>query len=73
MHISALVWLIVFALLMSGIFLFLRGNMHPDGIDVDDNKCKDYKNTGLVLLIGAFVLVCWLYTQEPRVKIIVAS
>lgn len=73
MHINALVWLIVFALLMSGIFLFLRGNMHPDGIDVDDNKCKNYKNTGLILLFGAFVLVYWLYTQEPRVKVIIAN
>lgn len=65
-----MLWLIVFALLLLGIFWYLRGNMH-DG-NVSDIE-KNYKSKGIIILSIAFFLVVWLYTQEPKVRIIVAD
>ncbi len=66
MHVHATVWLIIFGLLLSGIFLYLRGNMNPKGKSHDP---ENYRTLGLIILFIAIGLVYWLYTQEPRVHV----
>ncbi len=71
MHVHATVWLIVFGLLLLGIFLYLRGNMDPDGKshDPENKEYRNYRNWGLGILFIAIGLAYWLYSQEPKVHI----
>lgn len=76
MHIHAVVWLIVFALLILGIFLYLRGNLHPAGTRGPHHHQQEYnfyRTMGVIILIVAFLLTWWLYTQEPKVRVFTAE
>ncbi len=71
MHVHATVWLIVFAFLLLGIFLYLRGHMDPEGksYEPENRECQNYRNWGLGILFIAIGLVYWLYSQEPKVHV----
>jgi len=71
MHIHAIIWLLVFGLLFGGIFLYLRGNLHPNGYR--EQEYNHYRTRGLVILTFAFMLTWWLYTQEPKVHVFTAE
>jgi cbb3-type cytochrome oxidase subunit 3 len=76
MHIQAAVWLLVFGLLFLGIFLYLRGNLHPDGTKGPyhhQQEYKRYRTIGLIVLTIAFMLTWWLYTKEPKVHVFIAE
>ena len=75
MHIHAAMWLLVFGLLLLGIFWYIRGNMDPHGTAQHPNnkECRDYRTKGFLILGIAFVLTFWLYTQEPKVHIYLAE
>ncbi len=76
MHIQAAVWLLVFGLLFLGIFLYLRGNLHPKGTKGPHHQQQEYKRYrtgGLIVLTVAVMLTWWLYTQEPKVYVFTAE
>ncbi len=75
MHIHATIWLIVFLLLFTGIFLYLRGNLDPTGEPYHPTniECKKYRIYGMGILFIAFGLTFWLYTQEPKVYVYVTG
>lgn len=76
MYINRFIWLIVFGLLVLGIFWFLRGNLHPNGYagpHNNDETYKNYRKYGLIILLVAFSITVWLYTQEPKVHIYTAE
>ena len=75
MQIHALVWLLVFGLLIGGVFLYMRGNLDVLGLEYHphNKECKNYRIWGLGLLLAAFGLSYWLYTQEPKVIVLAES
>ena len=76
MHIHAAIWLLVFGLLFLGIFLYLRGNLHPKGTTGPHHhqeQYKRYRTRGFIVLAVSFMLTWWLYNQEPKVHVFSAE
>lgn len=64
-----------FVLIFSGIFIYMRGTLHPylDPYDPQNIENKRYRQFGALLLLIGCGLTIFLYTIEPKVHIVLAE
>lgn len=63
----AIGWLVIFGLILLGIFWFIRGNMHPQGtrgIHHNYPRYTNYRTKGVIILIATTIAIYILHSRD---------
>lgn len=63
----AIGWLVIFGLILLGIFWFIRGNMHPNGTKGEHHNnptYTTYRTKGVVILIATTIAIYILHSRD---------